>query len=419
MPEPAHRFIRMSLTVLFLSILCSAINSNAQTPKQPEADGKAPESDPDRKQALEFIDQGKMAQAMPLFEKLCSEYPKDPGLWEGWGMATLGHSQTLTDPDLRKKARSRARTFLIKARDMGDNSNLIQILLGMIPEDGGEATFSPRKEVNDAMQQAESDFARGDYDKSRDGYLKVLLLDPKNYDAALFMGDVYFKQHNNVSAGEWFARAIEIDPNRETAYRYWGDALWASGKKAESREKFIQAVIADPYGGNPPWIGLKQWADYNKLTLHWVQLKDKGSVSVQDDQHINITLDPASLKKHDPTGSAWMMYSMNRALWHGDKFKKEFPNELKYRRTMREEADCLHLMVSTMTEQKDFEKHKKDLDPALVDLVQIDKSGLLEPFVLLNRADGEIAQDYVAYRETHRDVLYRYFDEFVVPKAPQ
>jgi len=113
-----------------------------------------------------------------------------------------------------------------------------------------------------------------------------------------------------------------------------------------------------------------------------------------------------------------MIYGMNRALWHGDKFKKEFPNEPKYRRTMREEADSLHLMVATMTEQKDFEKHKKDLDPALVDLVLLDKAGFLEPFALLNRADGEIAQDYAPYREAHRDVLYRYFDEFVVPKAP-
>jgi hypothetical protein len=38
---------------------------------------------------------------------------------------------------------------------------------------------------------------------------------------------------------------------------------------------------------------------------------------------------------------------------------------------------------------------------------------------LLNRPDNEIAEDYPAYRESHRDTLYRYFDEFVVPQAPQ
>lgn len=111
---------------------------------------------------------------------------------------------------------------------------------------------------------------------------------------------------------------------------------------------------------------------------------------------------------------------MNRALWHGDKFKKEFPNEPKPkdRRTMREEADCLHRMAEVLISRKDFEKHKKDLDPALLDLVQIDKAGFLQPFALLNRADNEIAQDYGPYRDAHLDVVYCYLDEFVVPKAP-
>jgi tetratricopeptide (TPR) repeat protein len=251
----------------------------AQIATQPSDDGKAPETDPDRKQALEFLENGKMVQAMPLFEKLCSEYPKDAGMWERWGTSTLSYAQTLGDPSLRKKARSRGRSFLLKARELGDNSNLVQTMLGMIPEDGGDLTYSPRKDVDDAMQQAEAEFARGNYEKAREGYLRVLLIDPKNYDAALFMGDVYFKQHINGSAGEWFARAIEIDPNRETAYRYWGDALWASGKRAESREKFILAVIAEPYNNNRAWNGLNQWAEYNKVSLHWVRLQDRGSVS--------------------------------------------------------------------------------------------------------------------------------------------
>jgi len=415
-----HRFLSVALTAIALAALLTAQADQSQSVREKSASTTqiAPKDDPDRQHALELLNEGRMAQAMPLFEKLCAEYPKDAGLWEGWGVSTLGYSQTLADPDLRKKARARARSFLVKAKELGDNSNLLQTLLGMVPEDGGDLTFSPRKEVNDAMQQAEADFARGDYEKARNGYLQALLLDPKYYEAALFIGDVYFKQHINGSAGEWFARAIEIDPNRETAYRYWGDALWAMGKSSEAREKFIQAIIAEPYNNNRSWMGLTQWAQWNKVALNWVRLQDKSSVNPTDDTHINITLDAGSLKKNDPNGTAWLTYSMNRALWHGEKFKKEFPNEPKYRRTMREEADSLHLMVSVLTEQKDFEKKKKDLDPALLQLIQIDKAGFLEPFALLNRADSEIALDYEPYRAAHRDVLYRYFDEFVVPKAP-
>src|SRR5215472_7982382 len=257
MPASFHGFIHRYIPLLFLIGL--ALSARAQTATEPLPEGWAPQSDPDRQQAFEFIDRNKMTQAMPLFEKLCSEYPKDSRMWEGWGVSTLGYSQTLTDPDLRRKARIRARTFLLKARELGDKSNLMQVLLGLLPEDGSQSPFSPRKEVDNAMQAAEADFARGDFDKARAGYLHALLLDPQNYEAALFIGDVYFKQHINGSAGEWFARAIEIDPNRETAYRYWGDALWDMGKSAEARGKFIQAIVAEPYGGNRSWMGLTQW----------------------------------------------------------------------------------------------------------------------------------------------------------------
>jgi len=194
--------------------------------------------------------------------------------------------------------------------------------------------------------------------------------------------------------------------------------LWDLGKSAEAREKYILAIVAEPYNRRS-LVGLNQWAGRVKVTLNWVRLQDKSKVT-QDDKQTNITLDTSQATKDgDLNLAAWIAYSMDRALWRRDKFKKEFPNEAKYRRTMREEADSLHLMVTVLTEQKDFERKKKDLDPSLLQLIAIDHAGFLEPFALLNRGDDEIAQDYAAYRAANRDKIYRYFDEFVVPKAPQ
>jgi len=42
-----------------------------------------------------------------------------------------------------------------------------------------------------------------------------------------------------------------------------------------------------------------------------------------------------------------------------------------------------------------LQPRSKDVDPSLV---TIDQAGFIEPFALLNRADNEIAQDYVTYR---------------------
>jgi tetratricopeptide (TPR) repeat protein len=405
----------LSLPLISLPIAMHA-QSNALTAAQSTPAQTTSPNDPERDHALQLFNAGKFVEGMFALEKVSVDHPNDAAVKEAWAFSMMAYAATLNDPGLRKKARVRARQIALQAKQMGDNSSLLEVVLE-IPEDGSEAAFSESKEVNDVMKAAEADFSRGDLEKARNGYLHALLIEPKNYEAALFMGDTYFKQQNQVSAVEWFARAVEINPDRETAFRYWGDSLWTSGKSSDAREKYIRAIIAEPYNRSS-WVGMSQWVQRTKVTLHWVKLQDKSNVSVQDNQQINITIDSSSLSKNDPAGAGWLIYGMNRALWHKDKFQKEFPNEPKYRHTLREESDSLHSMVTAITGDKGFEKHKKDLDPALIDLVQLEKSGLLEPFALLNRADGEIAQDYATYRETHRDVIYRYFDEFVVPKAP-
>jgi tetratricopeptide (TPR) repeat protein len=417
--------MRVPTRVLLLGILPLfayfplSVNVLAQTTSPPAASqttpsDKAPQTDPVRQRALDLYHQGKMVEAMPLFENLCTLYPKDNAMWEAWGMSTLGYAQTLPDADQRKKTRALARTRLMKAKELGDNSNLLQSVLPNIPEDGGERSFSTSKQVDDIMQHAEADFSRGDYDKAKDGYLQALLLEPKNYDAALFMGDVYFKQHINGSAGKWFARAVEIDPNRETAYRYWGDALSAMGKNADAREKYIQAIVAEPYNSRS-LMGLNQWSQRTKVPLNWVRLQDKNTVTQKDEKNINIALDSTS-DKDDPNTLAWAAYGMTRATWR-TVFSKEFPNEPRYRRTLKEESGCLTVMINVLRKQDPSKL--QGLDPSLQSLMKIEEAGFLEPFALLNRADKEIAQDYIPYRDAHRDTIYRYFDEFVVPKAPQ
>jgi tetratricopeptide (TPR) repeat protein len=404
---------KTSRSMLGVVLLLSLLYSPTAFPQTSE------KNDPDRQHALELYDQGKMVEAMPLLEKLAADHPKDLVVMERWGVATLNYSQTLTDPELKKKARIRARSILLKAKDLGDNSNLLRTLLAGLPEDGSAGSFSDRKEVDEIMQAAEADFSRGDLDKARQGYIHALLLDPNLYTAALFIGDTYFKQKQPGSAGEWFSRAIQIDANREPAYRYWGDALVDMGKLDEARTKFINAVIAEPYNRNP-WMGLGQWADHNHVKLTYLRLQDKSSVKT-DGNNTTITLDPSIPgNKNDPTMAAWIVYSGSRALWQKEKFKKEFPNEPQYRRTLKEESDSLHTMVKVISELKS----KKDsdnstLDPSLAMLVKIDEAGLLDPFVLLNRADNGIAQDYPDYRAANRDKIYRYMDEFVVPKTPE
>jgi len=372
-----------------------------------------PETNPKREHALELYKQGKLVDAMPLLEELSSENPKDAVVMELWGASVLGYADTLSDPQLRKKSRVRARSILLEAQALGNHSDLLETLLRNLPEDGSFSAYSENKDAEAAMQQAEADFARGDPEKARQGYLRAHLLDPNNYYAPLFIGDSYFKQHQPAYAGQWFAEATRIDANKETAYRYWGDALLSVGKLDEARTKYIEAIVADPYNQSS-WNGLRNWQNRTKLSLTWIRLKDGVAIEVKDGK-TNITVD-SSLAKDDPLTAGWLAYGMSRALWMREKFAQQYPKDASYRHSLKEETEALASLIAVATEIA--AKQKAPPAGTLATLAEIKKAGLLEPFALLNRADRGIAQDYAPYRDSNRDNIRRYLNEFVVPRAP-
>ncbi|MGA2005007.1 MAG: tetratricopeptide repeat protein [Terriglobales bacterium] len=404
------RLTRLFALAILVAIPATCLAQSSQTTKEKDAE------DPKLQHALELFRQGKFVDALPLYEALAVDHPSDPAVLERWAWCTFQSAATVPDQQERRKVRARAHAIAVRAKSADDNSQILQLMIEQ-PEDGGsEVPFSDRKEVDEAMKAAEADYSRGKLDKAREGYLRVVLIDPNNYEAALFIGDVYFKQHVQGSAGEWFARAIQIDPNRETAYRYWGDSLVAMGKEDEARSKFIDAIVADPYSGRS-WTGLQNWLQRNKVLLNNIRLKDRSSVTAKDDKNVNITLD-SSLGKNDPDGDAWTAYALGRAGWHTEKNEKEFPNIPRDRHTLQEEAYALNFMVTVLKEEKGYEKKLPKLDPSLRTFIKIQEAGFVEPFVLLNRADQGIAQDYPTYRAANRDKIRRYLDEIVVPKTP-
>jgi tetratricopeptide (TPR) repeat protein len=181
-----------------------------------------------RRQATDLFKQGKFVESLPLFEKLNSMESGNPRTLEGLSYCTLQHAATLTDATARKYERARARKLADQAKAAGDDSNLLKLMLD-VPEDGSEESFSSQTDVDQIMKAGEAAYAKGDLDAAAENYRQALALDPKEYEAALFLGDVFFKKKDHEQADRWFLRAIEIDPNKETAYRYWGDGLYAQG----------------------------------------------------------------------------------------------------------------------------------------------------------------------------------------------
>lgn len=142
------------------------------------------------------------------------------------------------------------------------------------------------------------------------------------------------------------------------------------------------------------------------------QIEDKGK------NQTNITIDSSTLLggvKKDGT-DAWFFYTLFRAVWHGEKFQKEFPAEKEYRHSLPEEVDGFQGVVDRVKE-KIKKKEIQQLDPALTILVKLSDEGLLEPYILISRADKGISQDYPAYRDAHREKVRQYIAEWIIHLA--
>ena len=406
-PESCPRRLSLAAPValVFLSALlclCAPSNLFAQSAANYEAE---------KQRALKLLEDGKATAALPIFERLSNSNPEDGQVMFYFGFAVLSHAQTLTDPNARKQSRIRARAAMLKAREVGFKSPLLDSILETLPADGGEEQrFSANADADTAMREGEAAFVQGNLDGALAAYQRASELDPKLYEAALFAGDMYFKKGQAFKTSEWYERAIAIAPDRETAYRYSASPLMEAGKLKDARARYIEAVVAEPFN-RLAWAGLARWAERARVELAHPEIKAPTSVTPLKDNKMTINISPDALGKDDGS-AAWMMYGISRSVWATQKFAKEFPGEKEYRHSLREEADALRLVVESVKTQMK-ENKIKTLDASLARLVKLHDEGLLEAYILFARADQGIAQDYVAYRKANRDKLRRYLMDYV------
>jgi tetratricopeptide (TPR) repeat protein len=405
MPIPKLRSLKILAALLFAFLLLT-----------PAPAAFAQQDDEERRRAFQLYKDAKYVEALPAFEKLSVSHPNDPEVWETYGFLVLSQNAYLKDAAARKQARLKGREILLQAEKLGANSALFKSMLASVPPDGGtDAAFSTKKEVEDAIREGEGAFARKDYAKALEMYQLALLLDPKLYEAALFIGDVYFATADQVKAGEWFGRAAAINPDRETAYRYWGDALMRQGRATEAGEKFAEAYIAEPYS-HLSRASFLDWGEKVHLTLAHPQVDLPASVTRKQDGGTSVVLDPNILKDDkSKSGGAWMTYSLIRAGWQTE-FAKQYPNEKTYRHSLKEEAAALR---GALRVAEDPKGDGKNVDPSLQILKKLDKEGLLEAFILLALPDEGIAKDFATYRSTNVENLRRYVKLYVLTGGGQ
>ncbi|HEY6403993.1 MAG TPA: tetratricopeptide repeat protein, partial [Blastocatellia bacterium] len=360
-----------------------------------------PDYEADLKRALELVNAFKMPEAALILEKLHAAKPDDTAVLESLAFAISTIAVTEKDPEKRKKGFLRARSLAERAKGLGNNSERIQLMLESIPPDGNMPTIAAtekRSPAEEALMEGEAAFAKGEMERAIEHYERALKLEPKLYEAPLFIGDAYHKMGKNDKAYESYARAVAIDPDRDTAYRYWGNVLIRNNNLKGAKEKLIEGVIANPYT-RLTWQFLANWSDLSGIQLRHLRIDiPTSSVQKKDDKDINIVVNPSD---NVDVMAIWLVYSAARTAWMtGTKFSEEFPNEKQYRHSLREETLALRFTAEAVeTQLKNGKLKESSLDISIANLLKLHRQGLIEAYVLLAKADEGIARDYVEYRK--------------------
>lgn len=390
----------MKNTRLFLPILtvCLLLFSFvSQTAAQQET--KTQDKTALRKQALELVNQNRYLDALPILEKAVPFYPNDAEFLAHYGIAILARSATLKSAEERKIERIKGYNVLVKAQELGAKNVVALNLLDQLSPDGGEEdNFGGDPEFEKHLREGESFFGRGEYDKAFAAYEKAYKINPKSYEAALFLGDSLYAGGKYKESESWFAKAVAIEPNREQAYRFWGDALMNQKKTAEARDKFVDAFVAEPFS-RLTWDRLGRWFNETGAKSTPLEIAPPGNENIGA-----IKIDETLLKADDGTLS-WKLYN--------DARKAQVVAAGSGARTLAGEVAAYRKVAEAFRNNLKSGKIKYP-DRNLSNLVRLDAAGLLEAYVFLLRADENIAEEYDGYRAKNRDKLRRFVIEFLL-----
>jgi len=345
-----------------------------------------------RAEAIELVQQNRYLDALPVLEKIILSYPNDAELWAHFGIAIMSNSVTLKTPEARKKEQERGIKALAKAKQLDtQNVTALNLLETFMGSDRNDNFLDANPEAENALREGEAFFGRGEYDKAFAAYEKAYKINPKSYEAVLFMGDSLYAAKKYKESEVWFAKAVALEKNRESAYRYWGDALMNQKKTLEARDKFVEAFVAEPFS-RLTLDRLVKWVEETGETLAPTEITPPGNDLAGD-----LKIDEKLLKAENGT-IHWKLYGDARKAQIAENTRK------KQRHTLSAEASAWRKVADAA--RKEIKSGKlKNPDQSLLNLIKIDDTGVLEAYLLIMRPHEDFGEDFFEYREKNRDKL--------------
>jgi tetratricopeptide (TPR) repeat protein len=392
------------LSIIFVLVLCTPLVAGQSAAEL-------------RQRAGALLTGEKFEEAIPLIERILAADPNNAEANFNLGLALASIAGDIQDEPARRTSRLRARSALLKARELEFNHPYLDVMIDSIEPDGADIRrYSTNPDVNALMHEGEQLFAARKLDAALAVYAKVLALDPKLYEAAVFSGDAHLHNNDFAQAEAWYQKAIAINPARETAYRYSATPLMRQGRLLEARDRYVEAYISEPYNRLAVG-GLRGWAQQTQVKVGHPEVAVPTTVTLKPDGTFDAVVDAAALTADDGS-SAWVAYGATRAAWQKGRFAETFPAEAAYRHSLVEEADALRAVIA-VAQRLQQGRPPGQMSTALVMLKELDDENLLEPYVLLARANEGIARDFPAYLLQHRDRLRRYVVTYMIGQPSQ
>lgn len=403
--------LRFALVLLLAGLGAGVPSLAVAKAKTPPADVPQPLDEARLNQAQMLKDEHRYLEAAAIYEEQLKRQPANAELVARQASMLSSQADQEKKPARAKELRKRARALAERAEKLGTTDPLTPMILASIQPDGTAAlptkgTFSKHEEADKLIAAGEECFRRRDFAKAREAYQRAFELEPTNYLAALWTGDAYLAARDSEPACIWYRKAIAVDPDTETAHRYLGDALEKLGRKEEATSERIAALLCEPYQRltrqhfTPQLRAVAEAKGRMIPRFPAMQSKIEG-------KEIKIAYDAQ-------WGAANMAYNICAVGWRQKDFAAAYPQEKAPRRSLREEVFAIGGMLEVVSGIANDKSEKTD--PALAEkwrpiaagLEQLTKDGLLEAYVLFERADEDLAKDFVAYRTEHRDLLERY-----------
>src|SRR5215510_10968165 len=136
----------------------------------------------DFKLAFELVKANKIPEAAPILEKLHEAKPDDAAVLELLAYSISVNMALEKDAGKRKKELLRARSMAERAKEMGRNSQIVQLLLELISPEGemaGIAGSYKRTPSEQALLEGEAACSKGEMERSLYPYECALKIAPK------------------------------------------------------------------------------------------------------------------------------------------------------------------------------------------------------------------------------------------------